>query len=83
MTIPFSMGPAHSHEPTVADVLECLASDYSGSDQAFEDWAADLGYDPDSRKAERTYQAVVRQARKLEQFLGPDVVHTLVYEVDR
>lgn len=71
MTVYFSMGSALCHEPTAADVIECLASDAAGYDAArgFEDWAREYGYDPDSRRAERTYRAVARQARRLERFL--------------
>ena len=72
MTVPFSMGPAHSHEPEAAEVLECLLSDASGADEDFENWAADLGYDPDSRKAERIYKTVQRQTLKLSRLLGDD-----------
>ena len=32
MTVYFSQGPAISREPTIEDVLDCLASDASGAD---------------------------------------------------
>jgi len=70
MTIPFSQGPALHDDPTAVDVLDCVVSDSSSIDQPFEHWAADLGWDSDSRKAERCYRACVRQAAKLRQFLG-------------
>jgi hypothetical protein len=70
MTVPFSQGWAHTKPPTAADVLDCLASDASGADESFEDWAANYGYDTDSRKAERTYNAVRKQTARLRQFLG-------------
>ncbi|QIG56934.1 hypothetical protein vBPaeSS2019XI_056 [Pseudomonas phage vB_Pae-SS2019XI] len=41
--------------PCAADVLYCLLSDANGADQNFNDWCADFGYDPDSRKALATY----------------------------
>ena len=69
LTTMFSMGPAHSHEPTAEDVLECLLSDASSSHESFEDWCADLGFDADSRKAERTYRIVQRQTKKLSRLL--------------
>lgn len=43
--------------PDLADVVHCLLMDASGTDERFEDWAAELGFDPDSRKAERMYEA--------------------------
>jgi hypothetical protein len=84
-TVYFSMGPAHSREPEVADVLDCLASDASGIENAktFEDWAGEYGYDTDSRRAERTYRICVKQAEKLKQFLGDDLFDQLVWNTER
>lgn len=57
--------------PDAADVLYCLCSDadvlYSGN---FEEWASEFGYDADSRKAKRTYQACMRTAHNLLGLLG-------------
>ena len=73
LTIHFSKGYGHKGaEPTAAEVIDCLLSDASGADQDFEDWASDLGFDTDSRKAERIYTACVRIAAKLRRFLGDD-----------
>jgi DNA-binding helix-hairpin-helix protein with protein kinase domain len=72
MTVPFSMGPALTHDPTSIEVMECLLSDWTGIEVPFEEWASDLGYEPDSRKAERTFEVIVRQSQKLTTFLGDD-----------
>ena len=75
MTVPYSMGSAHSNDPEIEDVLECLASDAStleyclNREPSFEEWAYDLGYDTDSRKAERTYKAIKQQAKELRRLL--------------
>lgn len=61
MIVYFSQGSAHTMDPTIADILGCFQSDFQGADQTFAEWARDLGYDPDSRKAERIYRAVTRQ----------------------
>jgi len=84
LTVLFSMGYAHTSEPTAADVLDCLASDAVTVDCAgsFENWAADLGYDTDSRKAERTYRICQQQAEKLRAFLG-EHYSTILYQVER
>jgi hypothetical protein len=85
MTVYFSMGVGHNgREPEAADVLDCLASDAAGIENAtnFEDWASEYGYDTDSRKAHRTYQACHRQADKLSKFLG-DSYETLLFDVER
>jgi hypothetical protein len=85
LTIPFSMGPAHTREPEAADVLDCLASDSAGYEnaQSFEDWCAEYGYDTDSRKAERIYRTCEAQADKLKAFLGPEAYDTLLWDTDR
>jgi hypothetical protein len=87
MTVPWSQGPAITHDPDAADVLDALASDATGFEQArdFEDWASEYGYDPDSRKAERTYKAIERQTRQLKQFLDDksEDYETLLYGLER
>lgn len=70
LTTPFSMGRAHAREPQAIDVLECLLLDAGSADQPFEDWASDLGFDIDSRKAERAYRIVQRQTKRLQQLLN-------------
>ena len=85
LTVYFSQGSAHKKSPTLAEVLDCLASDASGVDNArsFEDWANDYGYDTDSRKAERTYHICEKQAQDLKALLGQDAYNQLLYETER
>lgn len=85
MTVYFSQGAAHTSEPKAEDVLDCLASDAVGLDNArsFEDWAAEYGYDTDSRKAERTFKACKRQYLQLLKFLGERLALKLMYETER
>lgn len=45
-------------EPTSYDVLACLQKYEVGS---FEDFCGDFGYDTDSRRAEKTYKAVLKE----------------------
>lgn len=72
LTTAFFMGSAHTSEPTAADVLACLVSDTSAGDQSFEDFCSDLGYNVDSRKAERVYKACAKMAPRVRRFLGDD-----------
>lgn len=85
LTVYFSMGPAHTGEPQAADVLDTLASDASTIEnaQSFEEWAAELGYDADSRKAERTYRIVQKQADGLKQLLGETAYEQLLWHTER
>jgi hypothetical protein len=73
ITTSFFQGVAHENEPTAADVLSSLLEDASVEDySSFEDWAADLGYDPDSRKAVRTYEECLELSPRVRAFLGND-----------
>lgn len=99
MQVNFSQGSAHDKPPTVEDVLDCLAMDAQSIDEdptsrafkarKFEAWASDLGYDPDSRKAEKTYSACLKDARELKNLLaapggsGFGKYNELLYEVER
>jgi hypothetical protein len=86
MTTYFSMGRGHNGRmPEAADVLDCLASDAAGIEnaQGFEDWCSEYGYDVDSRKAERIYKTCQRQASKLKAFLGESEYEALLWNVER
>jgi hypothetical protein len=85
MTVYFSQGSAHTDEPTAADVLDCLAMDAAGLENApgFEEWAREYGYDTDSRKAEAVYKTVQKQAAKLARFLSPEAYDALLWHTER
>lgn len=54
-----------------SNVVYSLLSDSSVLDSSsFEEWARDLGYDTDSRKAEATYRACLEIALKLRNGIG-------------
>jgi hypothetical protein len=84
-TLYFSQGLGIHTEATMEDVLDCVASDASGYENArsFEDWANELGYDPDSRKVERIYRAVKRQAEQLKRTIGEDAYNELLWNTER
>jgi hypothetical protein len=86
MSVYFSMGMGHNgRRPSPADVLDCLASDASGIEnaQSFEDWCGEYGYDTDSRKAHKTYKVCERQAAKLKALLGEDAYKQLLWHTER
>ena len=71
LTTNFWQGSAHTKPPTAADVLSCLVSDAQGSAaRSFEDWAAEYGYDADSRKAKRLFHQCEAMGRKVRTLLG-------------
>jgi hypothetical protein len=81
----YSMGSAHKGEPKIEDVLDCLANDASSIENSrrFEDWAEEFGYDTDSRRAERIYDACVKTANELKEFLSPYLYNILLNETER
>lgn len=84
-SLPFSQGSAHTQAPKLAEVLDCLASDASGFENArsFDEWCSEYGYDIDSRKAERTYRIIEKQANRLKAFLGQGAYETLLWNTER
>lgn len=53
--------------------LHCLVSDADAIDYpTFEGWASDMGYDHDSRSAEKTYRTCLEIGLKLRAGLGED-----------
>lgn len=67
-------------------VLDALVSDVHSirDSSSFEDWAEGLGYDPDSRRAERIYRQIEDQAEALIRFLGgEDEFERVAYEIER
>jgi hypothetical protein len=80
-----SMRVHFTQVPTAAEVLDCLASDAAGFENArsFEEWASEYGYDTDSRKAERAYKAISRQAAKLRALFGDANYETLLWNTER
>lgn len=72
MTVPFHTGEAWTREPNAGEVLKCLLSDASTVEnvRSFEEWCEELGFDTDSRRAERVYRACIRQTDQLRHLLG-------------
>lgn len=69
--------------PTVDEVLYCLASDAHGvKDNSFEEWCREYGYDDDSRKALRIFEACEETAQELERLFGTDLLNELYYETN-
>lgn len=64
----FYSGGELADEPTTEDVLSCVASD--ATDETFDDWCSDFGYDTDSRRALATYEGCREQTEQAKSLLG-------------
>lgn len=86
MTIPFSKGKGYNGaEPTLVEVLECIALDISGYLEAdsFDYWCDECGYNNDSIRALRIYESIKDMYTKLvELFNSPTIVNILSKEVE-
>lgn len=63
--------------PAVADVVHSLLLDASNTGERFEDWAANYGFDPDSRSADRMYRACQETAAALRRAFDRDELAAL------
>ena len=64
--------------PTLKGVLYSLISDSDVLNyDSFESWAGDLGYDTDSRKAEKIYRDCIAIALKLKGIIGNEAMEKL------
>lgn len=59
----------HGNPPQLDEILDAIRTESYDVDD-FNEWAASLGYDPDSRKAYKTWEACVKQARDARRLLG-------------
>ena len=72
ITLFFSQGVGIDGEPKVDNVLDCLKSDYLASLDSFNDFCDDFGYSNDSIRSKKTYDACVKNGKKLQKFLNDD-----------
>jgi hypothetical protein len=64
--------------PSIGEVMQSLVRDADALHSAgFDDWAADYGYDTDSRKAESIYRACLEIGQKLRAGLGQALLDEL------
>jgi len=63
-----------SETPTAYDVLACLTKYDVGS---FEDFCSEFGYDTDSRTAERTFKAVVKEWENISRIYTEEQIEAM------
>lgn len=70
-------------EPSLASVLSSFILDSRAIDQSFNDWCDESGYDTDSRKALKTYEACCEQGQKLRKLFTAEqrsILETLLQD---
>jgi len=70
ITSPYSQGSAYDRPPTAENVIYSLASDASCAEEDFEGFCSSLGYDSDSRTAERVWNACRDTELQLRRLFG-------------
>ena len=60
--------------PTAYDVITCLTKYHPGT---FEDFCSEFGYDTDSKKAEKTYYAVLKEYADVSSMFSADVLEAM------
>ena len=75
MTVDFFLGTSYTTDPTSDMVLSGLIEDYTSVlNYDFEEFCDNLGYNSDSRKAEKIYKKCERLKNKLNKFLGEEIL---------
>ena len=66
----YSQGGGIKDDPRIEDLLNCIISDNTDNFSSFEEFASEFGYDEDSRKAEKIYNACVEETKNAKWLLG-------------
>ncbi len=75
----YSKGFGHKGAiPTIEEILECFKSDLAYSDLNFEEFCNDLGYNNDSIRDKKIYNATVAQNEAVIDLLGEDLIEELL-----
>ncbi len=71
--------------PELPDVLDEVAAEAAVVEAArcFEEWAVQMGFDSDSRRAERVYRAWCRRRSNLQKLLGEERFRQLLWRTER
>lgn len=74
----FYQGKGIDREPTIADVVACLASDYACSRYSLQEFGDEFGWDSQTVS---TYRAVTRSGMKLARLLGDVAIIDQINEI--
>lgn len=74
------MNPENKTEQEVVSAFYCFLSDSCAGNETFENFCSDLGYDPDSRTAERIHKQCISSLAKFSRVFDCDL-YELVNEI--
>lgn len=81
MRVTFGMGTGNGGEkPSPVLVLADLLTEVT--DESYEDWCGEFGYDPESREHRHTWRLIQLYTKRLREFLG-DKFDAYVHETER
>lgn len=72
MTIIYYTGSGWKKDPELEDILGSILQDTTYLDYGFEDFANAMGYDSDSRTAEKIYKDIQKQAKKINRIFSKE-----------
>lgn len=74
----YSQGSGIKNKPQIDDILDSLSLETMNiEEESFELWCDDFGYDSDSRKAYKIYQACLEESKHLKHLLGQEGLNEL------
>ena len=83
MTIIYYTGNGWKKDPVLEDILGSILLDVTYLDYGFEDFASELGYDPDSRTAEKIYKDIQKQAKKINRIFSKEEQEELLTYLEK
>lgn len=83
MTTVYYTGSGWKKDPVLEDILGSILQDTTYLDYGFEDFANEMGYDPDSRKAEKIYKEIQKQAKKINRIFSKEEQEELLTYLEK
>lgn len=84
-SFPFSTGSGWREDPSIEDVLGCLANESADAEsyKSYGKYADAIGISDNHAKWERAFNVMKRNAEKLKTLLGPPLYRVLLWRVER
>lgn len=72
LTADFKMGMGNQGEPPIPDVVAAIVRDADCGNYSLDEFCSELGYEEDSRKAEKIWRQCKAMLPKVKKFFGAD-----------